>query len=153
MKHACKGSTLALKPRKDVSKQNTSDPTKRTYIIQIDLLKDKKEFHNCSQYLDPNTWRFCSQQWNDESLIWNPEDWDNCTHLALDARRVWRPDLFVYNGYVFLTKSSDLSVLNNTIENNSAYFLVIPFVSFAVDLRCILIALLFALFVSLKLKL
>ena len=37
--------------------------------------------------------------WTDERLQWEPEDYNNLTELIVEARRLWRPEFAVINGY------------------------------------------------------
>ena len=38
--------------------------------------------------------------WRDERLQWEPIEYNNLTELIVEARRLWRPEFAVINGYV-----------------------------------------------------
>ncbi len=40
------------------------------------------------------------QIWHDEFLMWEPQDYDNITQLAVPFGNVWSPEFSVSNRYV-----------------------------------------------------
>ena len=40
------------------------------------------------------------QMWRDERLQWEPTEYNNLTELIVEAKRLWRPEFAVINGYV-----------------------------------------------------
>jgi len=40
------------------------------------------------------------QEWTDERLTWNPEEFGNLTNIIVKADRLWLPELAVMNGCV-----------------------------------------------------
>ena len=50
------------------------------------------------------------QEWLDERLTWDPDDYDNIQDIVIHAHRIWTPELALINGsldffhhfYVFL---------------------------------------------------
>ena len=37
------------------------------------------------------------QTWQDETLMWNPSDFNNITSVVLPADMLWKPEIFVQN--------------------------------------------------------
>ena len=37
------------------------------------------------------------QKWKDEKLTWKPEDYNGVQRVWVDAHKVWKPDIMVYN--------------------------------------------------------
>ena len=42
----------------------------------------------------------CSQKWVDERLTWDPADYNNLTHIIVEANRMWKPEFAIINGCV-----------------------------------------------------
>ncbi|KAF7261113.1 hypothetical protein EG68_01838 [Paragonimus skrjabini miyazakii] len=36
-------------------------------------------------------------RWSDHHLVWNPEDYDNITHITIPTSKIWIPDVALYN--------------------------------------------------------
>ena len=51
------------------------------------------------QSLTTSVWM--KQVWCDEALTWNPDHFDNITHLIVPPTDIWIPDICLYNKYVF----------------------------------------------------
>jgi len=47
------------------------------------------------------------QEWQDERLTWNPEDFGNLTDIIVRADKLWLPELAVMNGCVYFHFSLD----------------------------------------------
>ena len=41
---------------------------------------------------------FVFQEWQDERLVWNPEEHNNLTEVIIESRSLWRPEFAVING-------------------------------------------------------
>ena len=37
------------------------------------------------------------QEWNDYNLAWNTSEYGNIDNVRIDPRRIWTPDLLMYN--------------------------------------------------------
>jgi len=46
------------------------------------------------------------QEWQDERLTWNPEDFGNVTDIIVRADKLWLPELAVMNGFVIIVTFS-----------------------------------------------
>lgn len=42
-----------------------------------------------------NVW--LDQDWIDEYLVWNPEDFGGITELRIPCDKIWLPDIVLYN--------------------------------------------------------
>jgi len=40
------------------------------------------------------------QEWMDERLSWTPNKHNNMTEIIVEARKLWKPELAVINGYL-----------------------------------------------------
>ena len=40
------------------------------------------------------------QDWNDDRLTWNVEDFDNLSNVVMHPDRIWLPELALMNGFV-----------------------------------------------------
>ena len=43
---------------------------------------------------------FATQDWIDENLKWNPEEYGNVKDVRIPPNRIWKPDILLYNRYV-----------------------------------------------------
>ena len=41
-----------------------------------------------------------AQEWKDERLTWDPQNYNNIQDIVVRADRVWTPELAIINGYV-----------------------------------------------------
>ncbi|XP_052826361.1 neuronal acetylcholine receptor subunit alpha-7 [Octopus bimaculoides] len=48
-----------------------------------------------NQNLASNLW--LNIKWNDTNLVWNPEDFGNITLIRLPPKKLWKPDILMYN--------------------------------------------------------
>ncbi|KAK3726255.1 hypothetical protein RRG08_008636 [Elysia crispata] len=48
-----------------------------------------------NQVLTINVW--LEQEWEDERLTWNPQDYNNLTTLRIPCEKLWLPDIVLYN--------------------------------------------------------
>ncbi|XP_019622605.1 PREDICTED: neuronal acetylcholine receptor subunit alpha-9-like [Branchiostoma belcheri] len=46
------------------------------------------------QMLTVNVW--FRHYWDDEFLVWNPEDYDGITSIRIPSEKIWRPDIVLY---------------------------------------------------------
>ncbi|XP_039618357.1 5-hydroxytryptamine receptor 3A [Polypterus senegalus] len=53
------------------------------------------------------TYIWYRQQWKDEFLVWNPEDFDNLKQISIPTTNVWVPDILI-NEFVDVGKSPDI---------------------------------------------
>ncbi|XP_036379088.1 5-hydroxytryptamine receptor 3A [Megalops cyprinoides] len=53
------------------------------------------------------TYVWYRQQWVDEFLVWNPEDFDNVKQVSIPTANVWVPDILI-NEFVDVGKSPDI---------------------------------------------
>ena len=37
------------------------------------------------------------QEWTDEMLLWDPDEYNNIRSIRIPAKNVWLPDTFIYN--------------------------------------------------------
>lgn len=42
-----------------------------------------------------NVWM--TEQWNDDYLYWDPQEYSGITEIRLPTDVVWRPDTYLYN--------------------------------------------------------
>ena len=42
------------------------------------------------------------QEWTDERLTWDPQQFGNLTNIIVKADRLWLPELAVMNGCVYI---------------------------------------------------
>ena len=42
------------------------------------------------------------QNWRDEFMVWNPEDYGNITNMKIASELVWMPDVVLYNKWVYM---------------------------------------------------
>lgn len=48
------------------------------------------------------------QEWNDMNLRWNTSDFGGVKDLRVPPHRLWKPDVLMYNRYVFYITSSNI---------------------------------------------
>ncbi|CAH8589909.1 unnamed protein product [Schistosoma mattheei] len=58
-------------------------------LIQISQLDE------VNQVLTLNVW--IEQEWVDERLTWNPEDYNNLSRIRIPCQKLWLPDIVLYN--------------------------------------------------------
>ncbi|CAG5129113.1 unnamed protein product [Candidula unifasciata] len=71
---------------------NSSHPVKVNIGITLTQIFDLDEKN---QVLTTNVW--LDQQWTDEKLVWNPEDFNGLQKLRIPCRHIWKPDIVLYN--------------------------------------------------------
>ncbi|KAL4647483.1 5-hydroxytryptamine receptor 3A-like [Arapaima gigas] len=66
------------------------------------------------------TYVWYRQQWTDEFLVWNPEDFDNVTQVSVLANSIWMPDILI-NEFVDVGKSPEIPYVyigfNGLVQN------------------------------------
>ncbi|XP_002735958.2 neuronal acetylcholine receptor subunit alpha-10-like [Saccoglossus kowalevskii] len=65
-----------------------------------------------NQVLKTNAWTY--QEWTDETLVWDPADYDGLSEIRVPATEVWLPDITLYNN----ADSHDY-VADNTSSSNA----------------------------------
>ena len=64
------------------------------------------------------------QYWTDEFLQWDPAQFGGITSLHIPAELIWKPDLLVYNKFLFLvsnlckTFSANMNIKENELLTN-----------------------------------
>ena len=48
-----------------------------------------------SQIMTTNVW--LEQEWEDQKLTWNPEEYGNVRRLYVPSDEIWLPDIVLYN--------------------------------------------------------
>ena len=43
------------------------------------------------------------QKWTDYKLSWDPLKYNNITEIRLPQKILWKPDILMYNRYVYIT--------------------------------------------------
>uniref|UniRef100_A0A8C7W8N2 5-hydroxytryptamine receptor 3A n=1 Tax=Oncorhynchus mykiss TaxID=8022 RepID=A0A8C7W8N2_ONCMY len=60
-----------------------------------------------NQVLTTYIWYSLYQEWTDEFLVWNPEDFDDVNQMSIPTANVWVPDILI-NEFVDVGKSPDI---------------------------------------------
>lgn len=55
------------------------------------------------------------QEWQDERLIWDPNEYNGLETLRMPCDKIWLPDIVLYNRYMLFLKSW-LACLNNSLH-------------------------------------
>lgn len=55
------------------------------------------------------------QEWQDERLIWDPNEYNGLETLRMPCDKIWLPDIVLYNRYMLFSKSW-LACLNNSLH-------------------------------------
>ncbi|KAK0051337.1 nicotinic acetylcholine receptor subunit type D [Biomphalaria pfeifferi] len=71
---------------------NASDAVRVLIGITLTQIFDLDEKN---QVLTTNVW--LDQQWKDQKLHWNPEDFNGLKVLRIPCRHLWKPDIVLYN--------------------------------------------------------
>lgn len=79
----------------DWNRRNETDVRSRLASVSLRFVKDER-----NQVLIAYLW--IRQKWNDAYLRWNKEDYDGLEVIHIPSSLVWRPDLVLYNKYVFM---------------------------------------------------
>lgn len=79
----------------DCNRRNETDVRSRLASVSLRFVKDER-----NQVLIAYLW--IRQKWNDAYLRWNKEDYDGLEVIHIPSSLVWRPDLVLYNKYVFM---------------------------------------------------
>lgn len=77
------------------NRRNETDVRSRLASVSLRFVKDER-----NQVLIAYLW--IRQKWNDAYLRWNKEDYDGLEVIHIPSSLVWRPDLVLYNKYVFM---------------------------------------------------
>ncbi|KAF1752523.1 hypothetical protein GCK72_019078 [Caenorhabditis remanei] len=91
-----------LRPVKDES----SGPTNVT--VQL-YFKQIQKVHENDQIITLYCW--IEEYWQDEFLMWNPEDFGNIKSLHVPSEMIWKPDLLVYN-------NANMNIKENEMQTN-----------------------------------
>ncbi|KAI3378197.1 hypothetical protein SNEBB_004666 [Seison nebaliae] len=75
-----------------------------------------------NQVLVTNVW--LDQEWDDEFLVWNPDEYNNLTVLRLPCKKIWLPDIVLYNNAADFTDG--VMEANVMVRNNGTVFWPIP---------------------------
>jgi len=54
------------------------------------------------------------QSWDDDYLVWNPDDYDGVNRLTLPPTQIWRPDIGIDNRYAQTEVSFDWPSIKTT---------------------------------------
>ena len=46
-------------------------------------------------------WCFCTQEWMDYKLKWDPNDYGGVKTLHVPSENIWLPDIVLYNKYYY----------------------------------------------------
>ncbi|KAH9488351.1 Neuronal acetylcholine receptor subunit alpha-2, partial [Bulinus truncatus] len=71
---------------------NASDAVRVLIGITLTQIFDLDEKN---QVLTTNVW--LDQQWSDQKLHWNPDDFNGLKVLRIPCRHLWKPDIVLYN--------------------------------------------------------
>ncbi|CAF0786011.1 unnamed protein product [Adineta ricciae] len=72
--------------------RNMSEDVEVRFGLQLIHISDLDEKN---QVLITNQWQI--YEWDDEALTWDPEDYDNLMDIRLPIKRIWQPDVTLYN--------------------------------------------------------
>lgn len=73
-------------------------------------LRHVSEFYLSCNPITEDTLRISSsvlsvfQVWNDYKLKWAPVEYDGIEFIRVPSNKIWRPDIVLYNKYVFVFK-------------------------------------------------
>lgn len=56
-----------------------------------------------NQVLTTSVW--LEQEWQDERLIWDPNEYNGLETLRMPCDKIWLPDIVLYNRYMLFSKS------------------------------------------------
>ncbi|KAK7131102.1 hypothetical protein R3I94_016287 [Phoxinus phoxinus] len=95
--------------------QNWTKPT----TIYIDLIiKSVLDVDGQTQKVTTSIWY--RQIWNDEFLVWDPEEFDGITEISLSSDAIWVPDVII-SEFVHVGKSPDIPYVyvncSGTVKN------------------------------------
>ncbi|XP_070568556.1 neuronal acetylcholine receptor subunit alpha-10-like isoform X2 [Ptychodera flava] len=88
--------------------KNFSHPITVYFNIKINQISDMDERN---QILKINAWT--EQEWWDEIVVWDPDDYDGLSEIRIPATELWLPDITLYNN----ADSHDYVAENNTASN------------------------------------
>ncbi|CAF1183814.1 unnamed protein product [Adineta steineri] len=72
--------------------RNMSEDVEVRFGLQLIHISDLDEKN---QVLITNQWQI--YEWNDEALTWDPEEYGNLIDIRLPIKRIWQPDVTLYN--------------------------------------------------------
>lgn len=72
--------------------ENHSVPITVRFGITLQQIIDVDEKN---QNLASNLW--LNMKWNDTNLVWDPEEYGNISSVRVPPRKIWRPDILMYN--------------------------------------------------------
>uniref|UniRef100_A0A1I8J982 Neur_chan_LBD domain-containing protein n=1 Tax=Macrostomum lignano TaxID=282301 RepID=A0A1I8J982_9PLAT len=98
---------------------NSSKPVTTLMGITLTQIFDMDEKN---QVLVSNVW--LDQQWKDEFLTWDPEEFSNQAKIRLPSSKIWKPDLVLYNNAADFADS--LMPALAMIDSNGTVFWPIP---------------------------
>ncbi|KAH7731182.1 CRE-ACR-17 protein [Aphelenchoides avenae] len=88
-------------------RHENSGPTNVTvqlYFKQIQKVQENDQILTLYCWLE--------EYWNDEFLVWNPDEFDGIKEIHVPADMIWRPDLLVYN-------NANMNVKDNEMQTNA----------------------------------
>ncbi|KAG7481658.1 neuronal acetylcholine receptor subunit alpha-3-like [Solea senegalensis] len=75
--------------------ENVSDPV----IVQFEVsMSQLVKVDEVNQIMETNLW--LRHVWNDYKLRWNPKDFGGVEFIRVPSRRIWKPDIVLYNNAV-----------------------------------------------------
>ncbi|XP_018428186.1 PREDICTED: neuronal acetylcholine receptor subunit beta-4, partial [Nanorana parkeri] len=84
-------------------------------VINVELsLAQMISVNEREQIMTTNVW--LKQKWEDYRLAWNPEEYEGITKLRIPSRKIWLPDLVLYNN---ADGTYEVSLFTNAVVANN----------------------------------
>ncbi|XP_062998811.1 neuronal acetylcholine receptor subunit beta-4 [Elgaria multicarinata webbii] len=91
-------------------------------VIELQvLLTQLINVNEREQIMTTNIW--LNQEWTDYRLAWEPSEYDSIKKLRIPAKKVWLPDIVLYNN---ADGTYEVSVYTNVIVQNNGHILWLP---------------------------
>ncbi|CAF3331296.1 unnamed protein product [Rotaria socialis] len=96
--------------------RNMTEDVEVRFGLQLIHISDLDEKN---QVLITNQWQ--NYEWDDEALTWDPEDYDNLMDIRLPIKRIWQPDVTLYN-YADTRLEEKREVLATVYHNGTVFW-------------------------------
>ncbi|XP_041375144.1 neuronal acetylcholine receptor subunit alpha-10-like [Gigantopelta aegis] len=112
--HLMRGYEKSVRPVR-----NASSPVNIRMGLTLTQILDMDEKN---QVLVTNVW--LDQEWDDEFLVWEPENFNNITMIRIPCHKLWLPDIVLYNNAAGYTDG--LMAANAMVGSNGNVFWPVP---------------------------